>query len=109
VMAEATAMRTRTEGRAEADRVAAIGEANAQAAKAQVDAFGGADMALSKEVAAMLSGAITQAKVPLVPTVALGGNEAGHGTLVDALVSLLMAQGGLDQLVKRPKPPETGV
>ncbi|MDG3443815.1 SPFH domain-containing protein [Nitrospirillum amazonense] len=108
VMAEATAMRTRTEGRAEADRVAAIGDANAQAAKAQVDAFGGAEMALSKEVAAMLSGAITQAKVPLVPTVAMGGGEAGHGTLVDALISLLMAQGGLDQLVKqRGKQPET--
>ncbi|MEI9983613.1 MAG: hypothetical protein WDN69_10670 [Aliidongia sp.] len=34
-------MRTRTEGVAEADRIAAVGEAGARATKAQVEAFGG--------------------------------------------------------------------
>jgi uncharacterized membrane protein YqiK len=93
VTAEATAMRTRTEGLAEADRIAAVGEAGARATKAQVEAFGGPNFQLSKEIAVALEAAIRDAKVPLVPNVVLSGS--GSGGPLDALMALLMKTGGL--------------
>jgi uncharacterized membrane protein YqiK len=93
VTAEATAMRTRTEGLAEADRIAAVGEAGARATKAQVEAFGGPNFQLSKEIALALEAAIRDAKVPLVPNVVLSGS--GSGGPLDALMALLMKTGNL--------------
>ena len=100
ITAEATAMRTRTEGAAEADRIAAVGEAGARATKAQVEAFGGPNYQLAKEIAVALEAAIRDAKVPLVPNVVLSGN--GSGGPLDALLGLVLKNGGLNSLV----PPE---
>ena len=98
VTAEATAMRTRTEGVAEADRIAAIGEAGARATKAQVEAFGGPNYQLAKEIALALEAAIRDAKVPLVPNVVLSG--AGSGGPLDAILGLLLKSGNLAGLVQ---------
>jgi len=96
VTAEATAMRTRTEGVAEADRIAAIGEAEARATKAQVEAFGGPNYQLAKEIVLALETAIRDTKVPLVPNVVLGG--AGTGGPLDAILGLLLKSGNLGAL-----------
>jgi uncharacterized membrane protein YqiK len=96
VTAEATAMRTRTEGVAEADRIAAIGEAEARATKAQVEAFGGPNYQLAKEIVLALETAIRDAKVPLVPNVVLSG--AGSGGPLDAILGLLLKSGNLGAL-----------
>jgi len=95
VTAEATAMRTRTEGLAEADKIAAVGEAGARSTKAQVGAFGGPSYQLAKEIAMMLEGAIRDAKVPLVPSVTLGGTGERAGSPIDAMLGLLLKNGGL--------------
>jgi len=104
VTAEATAMRTRTEGLAEADRIAAMGEANARATKAQVDAFGGPSYQLTKEIAVTLEGAIRDAKVPLVPSVMVG--SSGQAGPLDALLGLVLKNGGLSLAPPQASPPQ---
>ena len=105
VTAEATAMRTRTEGLAEADRIAAVGEAGARATKAQVEAFGGPSYQFAKEIAVTLEGAIRDAKVPLVPSVTMGAG--GMGGPLDAMLGLLLKNGGLGNVVLNPPATET--
>jgi uncharacterized membrane protein YqiK len=95
--ATATAEQTRLEGAAAADRIRAIGDAEASAVKAQAEALGGPDAALRKAVAAMLSDAIQNAKQPLVPGVVMGEGQAG---LVDLLMSLAVANGQIGKAIR---------
>ncbi len=92
VTAAANAERIRVEGVAEADRIAAVGEAQARSVKAQVNAFGGPEFQLKKELAQILEQAIRESKTPLVPQVVIG-NQADQrgGTAVDALLGLVLS------------------
>ena len=92
VTAAANAERIRVEGSAEADRIAAVGEAQARSVKAQVNAFGGPEFQLKKELAQILEQAIRESKTPLVPQVVIGGQpDARGGTAVDALLGLVLS------------------
>jgi uncharacterized membrane protein YqiK len=92
VTAAANAERIRVEGSAEADRIAAVGEAQARSVKAQVNAFGGPEFQLRKELAQILEQAIRESKTPLVPQVVIGGQpDARGGTAVDALLGLVLS------------------
>lgn len=102
ITARANADRTVAEGEAEANRIRNVGEAQAAATKAQVAAFGGPEYQLTKEIVALLNGAIRESKVPLVPQVSLGG-DGKPGTIVDALLSLLFLRGGVLDPAATPK------
>ena len=93
VTADAEAHRTTTAGQAEAGRITAIGAAEASAAAAQVHASGGADNALRKAVAQILSEAVQNAAQPLVPGVVMG--QGGAATVPDLLMGLALAKGDL--------------
>ena len=91
IAANAKAEQIKVEGEAEASKVRAVGLASAESVKAQVDAFGGPEYQLRKEIAMLLEAAITGAKVPLVPHVMLSGQEGGKGTTaVDALLGMVL-------------------
>ena len=94
VTAAAAGEQVRIAGAAEAARIEAIGKATAESTKAQVDAFGGPEFQLAKEVATILQGAITGSKVPLVPQIAVtdGGGSGQGGGAVGALTGLVLAQ-----------------
>lgn len=90
--ANAKAEQIKVEGAAEASRIKDVGNANAESVKAQVDAFGGPEFQLRKEIAAMLEEAIKNARVPLVPQVMLGSKEGiGASNAVDALLGLALS------------------
>jgi len=92
VTAAANAERIRVEGIAEADRIAAVGEAQARSVKAQVNAFGGPEFQLKKELAQILESAIRDSKNPLVPQVVIGQQADGRGgNAVDALLGMLLS------------------
>jgi len=91
VTAAANAERIRVEGIAEADRIAAVGEAQARSVKAQVNAFGGPEFQLKKELAQILESAIRDSKNPLVPQVVIGQQDGRGGTAVDALLGMLLS------------------
>ncbi|WP_051749519.1 SPFH domain-containing protein [Nevskia soli] len=92
VTAAANAERIRVEGIAEADRIAAVGEAQARSVKAQVNAFGGPEFQLKKELAQILEAAIRDSKNPLVPQVVIGQQADGRGgNAVDALLGMLLS------------------
>jgi len=91
VTAAANAERIRVEGVAEADRIAAVGEAQARSVKAQVNAFGGPEFQLKKELAQILESAIRDSKNPLVPQVVIGQQDGRGGNAVDALLGMLLS------------------
>jgi len=91
VTAAANAERIRVEGIAEADRIAAVGEAQARSVKAQVNAFGGPEFQLKKELAQILEAAIRDSKNPLVPQVVIGQQDGRGGNAVDALLGMLLS------------------
>lgn len=93
--AEANAEKIRVEGHAEAERTAAVGRANAESVAAQVQAFGGPEYQLKKELAQILETAIRESKTALVPQVVIGQPSGQGGTAVDALLGLVLG-GKLD-------------
>ncbi len=104
ITAGATAMQTTVQGEAEATRIRAVGLAEAEATEAKVKAFGGAENQLRKEIAGLFETAIREAKVPVVPQVVLGG-DGEKGTIVDALLGLLLANGGFDGITRQKELP----
>jgi hypothetical protein len=56
---------------------------------------------LIKDIAAVLGNAFKNSKTPLVPTLSMGTD--GKGTLVEALVALAAAGGGLEKLMAQVK------
>ncbi|HUN93503.1 MAG TPA: SPFH domain-containing protein [Burkholderiaceae bacterium] len=99
ITARAIAAKTRLEGEGEAARVASIGLAEAQATKAKVDAFGGPQYQLSKEVALRFAEAIEKGHIAVVPQVQVGGGAAGDpqgagasSGIVNAFLGALLAQ-----------------
>ncbi|WP_158743666.1 SPFH domain-containing protein [Acidisphaera sp. L21] len=96
LMAEAEAQRVRLTGQAEADKIEAVGTANANAARAQVDAYGGAEVALKKVMVEILADAVKHAAQPMVPGVAMAG---GGSSIPDLLMALTLARGDVGRAI----------
>jgi uncharacterized membrane protein YqiK len=79
---------------AEAEKVTKVGLAQAEAIKSQVEASGGARYQLARQVADRFAQALETSGVDVVPKVSItgaGGGEAGGGSVVQALLTMLMA------------------
>ncbi|HET8730225.1 MAG TPA: SPFH domain-containing protein [Moraxellaceae bacterium] len=111
---EAEAARIRSVANAEADKIKALGGANAQrievegaatanAAKAQVDAFGGPEIRLAQEIATQITRAIAEAGLQVVPNVVVGGDKGA--TALDAIAAMVLAgqSVGRDVIKSAPK------
>ncbi|MEO8385959.1 MAG: SPFH domain-containing protein [Betaproteobacteria bacterium] len=105
VIAKANAERVRTEGQGDADRIRAVGFADADKTKAigmaqaeatakQVEAYGGPQYQLNSTVLLRLAQAIENGKLPLVPTIVVGGNngQVSSGNLVEAMLAMMMGE-----------------
>jgi uncharacterized membrane protein YqiK len=79
---------------AEAERVTKVGLAQAEAIEKQVAASGGARYQLARQVAERFAEALETSGVDVVPKVQINGSGAdgqGGGSVVQALLTLLMA------------------
>lgn len=91
---DAEIVRIRAE--AEARQITAVGQAQADATRAQVEAYGGAEYRLVEQVAERMFRAITEGKQALVPEVVVvggggAGTDAGNaGALVSGMMASLM-------------------
>jgi uncharacterized membrane protein YqiK len=77
VTAAATGERARLEGQGEADKTLAIGQANAQATKLAVDAYGGPEFRLAEQNFAKFADALTRINQPIVPQFLMSGSGGG--------------------------------
>lgn len=105
VTAAAVGERSRLEGKGEADRVLAIGQANAQSTKLSVDAYGGPEYRLAEQNFAHFADALTKINQPLVPQFLMSGThglqEGGAGLIPTAMLSSMFGQmmpGALEKL-----------
>jgi uncharacterized membrane protein YqiK len=97
VTAQAAGERSRLEGQGEADRVLAIGAANAQATKLSVDAYGGPEYRLAEQNFAKFAEALTRISQPIVPQFLMSGSGAasesnGAGLIPTAMLSSMFGQ-----------------
>ncbi|HTJ64928.1 MAG TPA: SPFH domain-containing protein [Alphaproteobacteria bacterium] len=96
VTAAAAGERSRLEGQGEADRVLAIGTANAQATKLSVDAYGGPEYRLAEQNFAKFADALTRINQPIVPQFLMSGSGQtegnGAGLIPTALLSSMFGQ-----------------
>jgi uncharacterized membrane protein YqiK len=104
VTAKATADRVRVEGQGDADRIRAIGLADADKIRAtglaqaeatakQVEAFGGPEYQLNSQVLMRFAQAIENGKIPVVPSIMLGGDgKSSSGSIVEAMLAMMMSQ-----------------
>ncbi|VIO76219.1 SPFH domain-containing protein [Bradyrhizobium ivorense] len=112
VTAAAVGEQSRLEGQGEADRVLAVGAANAQATKLAVDAYGGPEYRLAEQNFAKFADALTRINQPLVPQFLMSGGPAGEGSsaglIPTAMLSSMFGQmmpGALEKLKdEAPKP-----
>jgi len=91
-VAVADAERIRAIGAANANRIQLEGEATALAAQKQVEAFGGPEIRLAQEIAAQITRAIAEAKLPVVPQIVVGG-DGRNGNAIEAITAMVMAAG----------------
>ncbi|UGA47890.1 flotillin family protein [Bradyrhizobium quebecense] len=105
VTAAAVGEQSRLEGQGEADRVLAVGTANAQATKLSVDAYGGPEYRLAEQNFAKFADALTRINQPLVPQFLMSGGQAGEGgnagLIPTAMLSSMFGQmmpGALEKL-----------
>lgn len=105
VTAKATADRVRVEGQGEADRIRSVGMADADKIRAtglaeaeattkKVEAYGGPQYQLNSQVLLRFAEAIERAKLPLVPSIMVGGGKEGSGasSMVETMLAMLLAQ-----------------
>jgi uncharacterized membrane protein YqiK len=96
VTAAAAGERARLEGQGEADKVLAIGTANAQATKLSVDAYGGPEYRLAEQNFAKFAEALTEIRQPIVPQFLMsgGGQTEGNGAglIPTAMLSSMFGQ-----------------
>src|ERR1700742_1321425 len=112
VTAAAVGEQSRLEGQGEADRVLAVGAANAQATKLAVDAYGGPEFRLAEQNFAKFADALTRINQPLVPQFLMSGGQgqknSGAGLIPTAMLSSMFGQMMPDALAKlrdeAPKP-----
>jgi uncharacterized membrane protein YqiK len=103
VTAAATGERARLEGQGEADKVLAIGQANAQATKLAVDAYGGPEFRLAEQNFAKFAEALTRINQPIVPQFLMsgaGGAPEGAGLIPTAMLSTMFGRMMPDALEK---------
>jgi hypothetical protein len=103
VTAAATGERARLEGQGEADKVLAIGQANAQATKLAVDAYGGPEFRLAEQNLAKFAEALTRINQPIVPQFLMsgaGGSSEGAGLIPTAMLSTMFGRMMPDALEK---------
>ena len=96
VTAAAVGEQSRLEGQGEADRVLAVGTANAQATKLAVDAYGGPEFRLAEQNFAKFADALTRINQPLVPQFLMSGTQGGEsnnaGLSPTAMLSSMFGQ-----------------
>jgi uncharacterized membrane protein YqiK len=96
VTAAAAGERARLEGQGEADKVLAIGTANAQATKLSVDAYGGPEYRLAEQNFAKFAEALTRISQPIVPQFLMSGGAQsesnGAGLIPTAMLSSMFGQ-----------------
>lgn len=105
VTAKANAERARLEGGGEADRIRfigsadadkirAIGLAQAEATDKQVQAYGGPQYQLNSQVLLRFAEAIENGRLPVVPSIMVGGGKDGGtgGNLVEMLLAMLVGE-----------------
>ena len=95
VTAAAVGEQSRLEGQGEADRVLAVGTANAQATKLSVDAYGGPEFRLAEQNFARFSDALTKISQPLVPQFLMSGaqgQENSGGLIPTAMLSSMFGR-----------------
>ena len=86
--------RIRAVGLADAEKVRAIGLAQAEATDKQVQAYGGPQYQLNSQVLMRFAEAIEAGKLPIVPSIVVGGGngeKGGSGSLVEAMLAMLLA------------------
>ncbi|WP_407157757.1 SPFH domain-containing protein [Bradyrhizobium sp. STM 3557] len=96
VTAAAVGEQSRLEGQGEADRVLAVGAANAQATKLSVDAYGGPEFRLAEQNFAKFADALTRINQPLVPQFLMSGGQgqesSNAGLIPTAMLSSMFGQ-----------------
>jgi len=104
VTAAAVGEQFRLEGQGEADRVLAVGAANAQATKLSVDAYGGPEFRLAEQNFAKFAEALTKINQPLVPQFLMSGAQGqeggGAGLIPTAMLSSMFGRMMPDALEK---------
>jgi uncharacterized membrane protein YqiK len=105
VTAAAVGEQSRLEGQGEADRVLAVGTANAQATKLAVDAYGGPEFRLAEQNFSRFADALTKINQPLVPQFLMSGgqgqeNNNGAGLIPTAMLSSMFGQMMPDALTR---------
>ena len=78
---------------ADANRIKLEGAATALAAKAQVEAFGGAEIRLAQEVATQITNTVARSGMPVVPNVVVGSGINGG----DAIAAMVLSGQALER------------
>jgi uncharacterized membrane protein YqiK len=96
VTAAAVGEQSRLEGQGEADRVLAVGTANAQATKLSVDAYGGPEFRLAEQNFTKFAEALTKINQPLVPQFLMSGAQgqenSNAGLIPTAMLSSMFGR-----------------
>ena len=97
LLGEGEAKRVVAMAAAEAERVTKVGLAEAEAIRSQVEASGGARYQLARQVAERFAAALETSGVDVVPKVSItgaggGDGEASSGSLVQAMLAMLMSE-----------------
>ncbi|MCK1395586.1 SPFH domain-containing protein [Bradyrhizobium sp. 1] len=96
VTAAAVGQQSRLEGQGEADRVLAVGTANAQSTKLSVDAYGGPEFRLAEQNFAKFAEALTKINQPLVPQFLMSGGQgqesSNAGLIPTAMLSSMFGR-----------------
>jgi uncharacterized membrane protein YqiK len=104
VTAAAVGEQSRLEGQGEADRVLAVGAANAQATKLSVDAYGGPEFRLAEQNFTRFAEALTKINQPLVPQFLMSGAQgqenSSAGLIPTAMLSSMFGRMMPDALEK---------
>ena len=91
ITAEAVGEQSRLEGQGEADRVLAVGTANAQATKLSVDAYGGPEFRLAEQNFAKFAEALTKVNQPLVPQFLMSGGQGQEGNSAGLIPTAMLS------------------
>jgi uncharacterized membrane protein YqiK len=109
LLGEGEAKKTIALASADAERVKKIGLAEAEAIKQQVEASGGPQIQLTRQIVERVAAALEKSGVDIVPRIAVnsGGQAGTGGDLMQALMSMVVAErGGVKAL--EPTKPTTG-
>lgn len=99
IIGEGEAAKTVALAAAEAERIGKVGTATAETIEKQVAASGGAQFQLTRQIVERVAEALERSGVDIVPRVQISTGDGGQGgTLVDALMGLVLADKGLATL-----------